>query len=153
MIPCEYGTLRLIDPANRTNLHWSSDFARFCVDLWISVLDKGTESFVWEKIKTWESDFINWYKKEKKEEVLKDKTGYNCKVLTALYWIRENIFTFFEKTESKYNWEFYIILADEFLIQCTNKEISTPKRCFALLAAYELICHIGKNVPEECLKK
>lgn len=125
----------LVDPANIRQLHWASDVARLCVDLIVSVMDKGMSSFEWEqdRIRHWLllcDHFIQGELTSLRED---EADG----VRVALQWVRLNLEKIFGKEilQGLFEAEFRLTLAVEFLRAAyREQDLPGPKRTLGLVA-------------------
>lgn len=134
------GKAYLIDPANINQMHWASDIARLSVDLIVSGLDHGIESYQWNKMEEW-CDFSS---KFLRGETLRTNPHYqsNPNLCIALDWIRNNLDSIhnIENRNLKPEWEFRLALAVEFLRSAyRNQDLPAPKRVLGLLSACQAL--------------
>lgn len=132
--------VNLIDPANISPMHWASDIARLSVDLMVSGLDHGAESYQWRKMKDW-CDFSSKFI-EGEPLQLAPHNDSNPNLCVALNWIRNNLDKIYATDDHfvKPEWEFRLALAVEFLRSTYRiQDLPAPKRVLGLLAACQAL--------------
>lgn len=123
---------KLIDAGNRGEYHWAKDPARFCATLWLNAWDKENHHF-WDNLGTWRKHVRSWHAGKE----LKVSNPADHRIMEALLYARAMVKDVFKKAYAE--WEFDLALALEFLTFSRYSDIPMPKRCLALLAAYDIL--------------
>jgi len=126
----------LIDRADISLMHWSSDVARLSVDLLVSGLDFGDESHEWVNIAKWFNVVKCFVANVDTPTPL--YSDQNHGVLGALSWIRRNFHLIYNSKIDTVvrEWEFRLALAIEFLRATYRiQELPSPKRVLGIYGA------------------
>lgn len=136
----------LIDAGNRRECHWATDPARLCGDLWISSWDSLPDSYFWDNVIGWRQSIATWLNGR---NVGRKKTAKNTRTYESLVWLRDNLSSLFSSLcQSEFAiWQFHLALAMELLTQSSYPDVPMPKRCLGVLAAYDVLVRLEREIP------
>ena len=136
----------IIDTAEFSSYHWSTDYVRLIVDLILTSFDFGVDSFLWKNLPKWNSISKSIINSQK----INDQSKDNESVITTINWLIENyreIFSFIKSEEDakRFQWELQLSLAIEFLRGAYRTDLSTPKRILALQSGYNSLIEASNS--------
>lgn len=125
---------RIVDPANIQQAHWAADIARLSVDLLVSGLSPGADSYEWDLSNEW-LELAQAYVRND-VACLSRASSKNAGLIAALLWIRANLNEIYSSvTTASFEAEFRLALAVEFLrASYRQQDLAAPKRVLGLLA-------------------
>ena len=121
---------RLIDPADVAYLPWGADVARLCVDLIVTGVDHGAESYDWQHLDYWMAIVKGLAENTEPNDI----SRIDQRICDALRFLRSNACKIYGQA-APCDWEFRLMLAVEFLRSAYLLHLPMPKRALAMIAA------------------